>query len=133
MNRMKRVRSYVVPILTLMFFLFGFLFAPNDPAATNIRSKFLGGCAEHPFGTDNLGRCELSRILEGGKTTLGIVMAGSAIVVVLGIFFGILLANTTGGLPHHLHRDLGQQHSYHAGRPDRLSRAPDDQTGQDPR
>ena len=62
--------------------------------ATNIRGKYLSSSAEYPFGTDDFGRCEFSRILEGGKITLGIVLVGSAIVILLGIFFGILLAKT---------------------------------------
>lgn len=78
----------------LLFFLFGSFFAPNDPTAANIRDKFLSSSTEYPFGTDDFGRCEFSRILEGGKTTLGIVLTGSAIVIILGIFFGILLAKT---------------------------------------
>ena len=53
------------------------------PAAQNIRLE-----------QDDFGRCEFSRILEGGKTTLGIVLVGSAIVILLGILFGILLAKT---------------------------------------
>ena len=94
MTRIKRILSYGLPIAVLLLCLLGFLFAPSDPAATNIRGKFLSGSPEYPFGTDELGRCEFSRILEGGRTTLGIVLTGSAIVVVLGIFFGILLART---------------------------------------
>ena len=78
----------------LLFFLFGSFFAPHDPTATNIRGKYLSSSAEYPFGTDDFGRCEFSRILEGGKITLGIVLVGSAIVILLGIFFGILLAKT---------------------------------------
>ena len=94
MKRKKHIFSYVLPVLVLLFFLFGFLFAPHHPTAANIRDKYLPVSAEYPFGTDNFGRCEFSRILEGRKTTLGIVLAGSAIVIVLGIFFGILLAKT---------------------------------------
>ncbi len=94
MSRVKHILSYAIPIAVLLFFLFGSLFAPHDPTATNIRGKFLTSSAEYPFGTDDFGRCEFSRILEGGKTTLGIVLVGSAIVIVLGILFGILLAKT---------------------------------------
>ena len=94
MKRAKHILSYSIPILVLLFFLFGSFFAPNDPTATNIRDKFLSSSTEYPFGTDNFGRCEFSRILEGGKTTLGIVLTGSAIVIILGVFFGILLAKT---------------------------------------
>lgn len=82
------------PDCILLFFLFGSFFAPHDPTATNIRGKYLSSSAEYPFGTDDFGRCEFSRILEGGKITLGIVLVGSAIVILLGIFFGILLAKT---------------------------------------
>lgn len=94
MNRKKRPLAYVIPILILSFFLFGFLFAPHPPTATNIQNKYLTISRDYPLGTDSFGRCEFSRILEGGKTTLGIVLVGSSIVILLGIFFGILLANT---------------------------------------
>ena len=97
MSRVKHILSYAIPIAVLLFFLFGSLFAPHDPTATNIRGKFLTSSAEYPFGTDDFGRCEFSRILEGGKTTLGIVLVGS-----------------------------GEQHSHHAGGPDRLSYPADD-------
>ena len=79
MSRTKLILSYAIPIVILLFFLFGSFFAPHDPTATNIRDKYLSSSAEYPFGTDDFGRCEFSRILEGGKTTLGIVLVGSAI------------------------------------------------------
>lgn len=94
MKRITHALPYTVPAIILLMCLLGFLFAPHSPQSTNIRNKFLLGSPQYPFGTDDLGRCELSRILEGGKITLGIVMLGSAIVIVLGIFFGILLAKT---------------------------------------
>lgn len=89
MSRTKHILSYSIPIVILLFFLFGSFFAPHDPTATNIRGKYLSSSAEYPFGTDDFGRCEFSRILEGGKITLGIVLVGSAIVILLGIVFGI--------------------------------------------
>lgn len=55
------------PDCNIAIFLFGSFFAPHDPTATNIRGKYLSSSAEYPFGTDNFGRCEFSRILEGGK------------------------------------------------------------------
>ena len=94
MKRVRHILSYGIPIVVLLMFLFGFLFAPHNPKATNIRNKFLPNSIEYPFGTDEFGRCEFSRILEGGMTTLGIVLVGSLIVIGLGIFFGILLAKT---------------------------------------
>lgn len=96
MNRTKHILCYAILISVLLFLLLGSFFAPHDPAATNIRDRFLSSSVEYPCGTDDFGRCEFSRLLEGGKTTLGIVLIGSSIVVVFGIFFGILLGNTGG-------------------------------------
>lgn len=90
----KRVIAFLIPGVVLLFLLFGFLFTPNDPQHTDIRSRFLPSSREYPFGTDDLGRCVFSRIMEGGKVTLGIVLAGSLIVLLLGTVFGILLAKT---------------------------------------
>ena len=90
MSRTKHILSYSIPIVILLFFLFGSFFAPHDPTATNIRGKYLSSSAEYPFGTDDFGRCEFSRILEGGKITLGIVLVGSAIVILLGIVLSLI-------------------------------------------
>lgn len=94
MTRTKKISAYLLPGLVPLLCLFGFLFKPNNPQSTNIRAKYLPCSLKYPFGTDNLGRCEFSRILEGGKTTLGIVLIGSIFVMVLGIIFGMLLTRT---------------------------------------
>jgi peptide/nickel transport system permease protein len=96
MTRLKSILSFALPVMILLFLAFGFLAEPNSPAKTNIRAKYAESSAEYPLGTDNLGRCELSRLLEGGKTTLGIVLAGSGIVLVLGIALGLLFTRTGG-------------------------------------
>ena len=67
MSRTKHILSYAIPIVILLFFLFGSFFAPHDPTATNIRDKYLPSSAEYPFGTDDFGRCEFSRSLKEGK------------------------------------------------------------------
>ena len=56
MRRTKHILSYAIPIVILLFFLFGSFFAPHDPTATNIRDKYLSSSAEYPFGTDDFGR-----------------------------------------------------------------------------
>lgn len=89
--------SYAVPVLLLLLMAFGFLFEPNSPTKTNILNKFQPASALYPFGTDDLGRCVFSRMLEGGRVTLGIVLLGAAIVLVLGIPLGMLFARTRGG------------------------------------
>ena len=46
--------------------------APNDPYETNIINKFAGYSMEYPLGTDQLGRCVLSRMIYGIRPTLGL-------------------------------------------------------------
>lgn len=45
--------------------------APHDPYETVILNKFSGFSLEYPLGTDNLGRCMLSRMIYGIRPTLG--------------------------------------------------------------
>ena len=81
----------ILPLLVLCGCAFGFLLAPNDPDLVDLTKKFLSPCSEFPLGTDNLGRCVLSRLLYGGRTTLGIVLVGSVTVSVLGTLAGLLM------------------------------------------
>lgn len=73
------------------FCFLGFLIAPHDPEAMDIVNKYAPFSAEFPLGTDQFGRCELSRLLYGGYVTLGIVLLGGGIVLVLGTLIGLWL------------------------------------------
>lgn len=96
MKKIGRALAFIIPIGILALFALGFLFEPNSPVKTNILGKYASASAQYPFGTDALGRCVFSRIMEGGKITLGIVLGGSSIVLVLGVAFGMLFARTKG-------------------------------------
>ena len=58
----------ILPLLVLCGCAFGFLLAPNDPDLVDLTKKFLSPCSEFPLGTDNLGRCVLSRLLYGSRS-----------------------------------------------------------------
>lgn len=92
MKKIGRVLSMIIPILVIMFFFIGYLFAPNNPMESNLLTRFQEPCTKYPFGTDQLGRCILSRILYGGWTTLGIVLGGSAVVFGLGTVIGMVIS-----------------------------------------
>ena len=51
---------------------------------------------EHPFGTDHLGRDLLSRMMIGGRYTLGLSFLATVLAIFFGVFFGIL-AGYKGG------------------------------------
>ena len=68
--------------------------APYDPVATS-RATFLPPSFAYPFGTDNLGRDQLSRVLYGSRISLyvgfvsvAIGTAGGTLVGLVSAFFG---------------------------------------------
>lgn len=91
MKRARVMLSIAVPVFIIIFCAIGFTFAPNDPNHVDLTKKFLMPCNDYPFGTDHMGRCIFSRILYGGRTTLGIVLIGSSIVIISGTLIGMLL------------------------------------------
>lgn len=95
MKKLYGTLSVVIPLVIILFCFLGFLVAPNDPDVTNVMNKYQSASLTYPFGTDNMGRCEFSRILAGGLVTIGIVLAGSFIVALLGSMTGLLLGQST--------------------------------------
>ncbi len=71
--------------------------APYDPATQNLGNRLAFPSAEHWFGTDELGRDILSRILYGGRVTLGMVIAVVVLVAPIGLAVGCI-AGYFGGI-----------------------------------
>jgi len=71
--------------------------APYDPATQNLGNRLAFPSAEHWFGTDELGRDILSRILYGGRVTLGMVIAVVVLVAPIGLAIGCI-AGYFGGI-----------------------------------
>ena len=93
---------YIVGAVLIAYLLFVCvacpLLAPHDPVKVNMSASLKAPCAEYPFGTDRLGRCILSRIMEGGKYSL---LATCAVVIVTmtgGSLLGMLAAYYGGKL-----------------------------------
>lgn len=73
------VASLLAPYLT-----------PNDPNATNSAAIYAAPSAQYPFGTDQLGRCVLSRVLMGARTSIFSAVALVVISFVVGTALGVL-------------------------------------------
>ncbi|MEU3888745.1 ABC transporter permease subunit [Streptomyces sp. NPDC029041] len=77
----------------------------RDPLALDTLARLQAPSAEHPFGTDALGRDVLARISHGAVTTLGTALAVSAAALVAGLLLGLLprlsgpLADTLSAVP----------------------------------
>ena len=64
--------------------------APNDPYETNILNKFASYSLQYPLGTDQLGRCVLSRMIYGIRPTLGLAVLTMLGTIGLGALMGLL-------------------------------------------
>lgn len=76
-------------LLMVAVAIFGPLFAPHSP------SKFVGvplsgPSSNAPLGTDYLGDDVLSRLLNGGRTVVGLAVAATAFGVLLGVLVGLI-------------------------------------------
>ncbi|MEU3223979.1 dipeptide/oligopeptide/nickel ABC transporter permease/ATP-binding protein [Streptomyces sp. NPDC006976] len=72
------------------------LIAPQDPDASSLGEAFAGTSGAHPLGMDSAGRDILSRVLYGGRNTLGGALLALAVALVLGVPSG-LFAGYRGG------------------------------------
>ncbi|GAA3441420.1 dipeptide/oligopeptide/nickel ABC transporter permease/ATP-binding protein [Planomonospora venezuelensis] len=70
--------------------------SPQDPDVSNLRDAFGGPAAGHPLGFDSAGRDILTRLLHGGRNTLGGAVIALAVALALGVPSG-LLAGYRGG------------------------------------
>jgi len=66
------------------------LAAPWDPTAIDVRNKFAAWSLAHPLGTDQLGRDVLSRLIWGGRATLGFSLLTMGITLFIGSGLGIV-------------------------------------------
>lgn len=93
-------RGFLIAVLLLAVVVFVAAFpglvAPYDPLATNPGAAYQGPSWAHPFGTDQLGRDLLSRVIYGARYSLTLGLAASAIGAVGGIVIGLLAGYARG-------------------------------------
>jgi peptide/nickel transport system permease protein len=71
------------------------LLAPHDPNVGDLAQRvlspsLLGGPADHPLGTDQLGRDILSRLLYGARVSLVVGLSAVALAGTLGVVLGLI-------------------------------------------
>ena len=71
--------------------------APYDPGVQDLAHRLARPSPEHRLGTDELGRDILSRLLFGGRITLGMVVAVVLLVAPVGLLVGCV-AGYAGGV-----------------------------------
>ncbi|GAB6155838.1 ABC transporter permease [Desulfosporosinus burensis] len=86
------VYSAAVVLIIILIALMAPLIMPHDPTAVSLTEKVKPPSFQYPCGTDPLGRCVLSRIIQGTRTSL----VAAAIIVAISGIGGVLLGLISG-------------------------------------
>jgi len=78
------------------------IFAPflgrYDPLEPDYRARYAPVSAQHPLGTDGLGRDVLARSLAGGRVSLVVALSATILTVLIGGTLGVVAAGVGGTL-----------------------------------
>jgi peptide/nickel transport system permease protein len=94
-NLLKRPQALIGLVLIAAMLLAALLtpaLAPHDPEHVDLTKKYLSASSEYPLGADQLGRCELSRLLYGARYSLAISLPILCVLAVIGLALGTLSA-----------------------------------------
>jgi peptide/nickel transport system permease protein len=93
-TRFRKHRLAVGASLLLLLIVLGITFGPLlwtiSPEYIDIVAAYSGMTAQHPFGTDNLGRDTLARVIFGGRVSLAIGVTAMLIGMTIGTLIGLL-------------------------------------------
>ena len=92
-ERMRKNRLAMVGVGLLAVFALAALvapwIAPHDPAQLSLGARLLPPSAGHWFGTDELGRDVLSRVLYGARVSLTVAVAVVGVSLTVGLVLGM--------------------------------------------
>lgn len=80
--------SFGVIFVIALFAIFAPILSPYDYETTNLKATNLAPCAEHWFGTDQLGRDLWARVWVGARVSLTIGLGGAIAPQLVGILIG---------------------------------------------
>jgi len=87
-----------ITLMWVFFAIFGDLVAPYNPLGTptDVLNRLKPPSAEHWFGTDELGRDVLSRVIAGARQVLTVALAATVLGTVFGTAIGLLVGYMGG-------------------------------------
>ncbi len=98
------VISSLLLILIVLLTVFAHVVSPRDPQATAVTARFVPPSVEYLFGTDNLGRDVLARVLYGGRPILLTGFTSVLIALGIGLAIGTISAYRGGWVDNLLMR-----------------------------
>jgi oligopeptide transport system permease protein len=110
-RRLARNRAAVASAWLLAFVVLACFAAPwwqglPDPAAQDLRLGAALPTVAHPFGTDELGRDLLARVLHGGRISLLVGLVGTLVSLLVGVSWGAVAGYAGGKLDEFMMRTV---------------------------
>jgi peptide/nickel transport system permease protein len=97
---LRRNRPALFGAIIIFVFVFVAIFAdqlaPYPPNRITLSQRFIPPNLEHPFGTDNLGRDILSRVIYGARVSLWVGVLTVGLAMIIGIPAGLLAGYMRG-------------------------------------
>lgn len=92
--RSQKTAAVCLIILAVLFLLsiMAPWIAPHDPVQVNLAIKLQSPSWDYPLGTDQLGRCNLSRLLYGSRISLGF----ASLIFISSLLIGLLIGTFAG-------------------------------------
>jgi peptide/nickel transport system permease protein len=87
--------GFAIVVLVLGVALLGPVLSPHSATST-VGAPLQGPSGAFPFGTDELGRDVLSRVLHGGLSLLGLALASTALAYLIGLTIGLVAGYSRG-------------------------------------
>ncbi|EHQ91116.1 ABC-type dipeptide/oligopeptide/nickel transport system, permease component [Desulfosporosinus youngiae DSM 17734] len=102
LRKFKKQKLAMLGLGIISIFILAGIFAPyvspHNPYEVDLTAKLLKPCLEFPLGTDQLGRCILSRLIYGIRTSLTTAIMATALMLAIGVPLGILAGYGGGWL-----------------------------------
>ena len=94
--RKSALVGLAIVVLLVLMAVFADLIAPYDPTGTDWGAVRGAPTLAHPFGSDEVGRDVLARIIYGARASLGAGLVSVALAVALGLPLGLLAGYADG-------------------------------------
>lgn len=94
LNECRKNKSFMIGLIILVSIIlvaiFAEVIAPYEFDQQNVGPRYTAPCAEYLFGTDQLGRDMLSRVIYGSRPALWVAFLGGTLQLAIGVVVGLL-------------------------------------------
>lgn len=94
-NHMALISFWILVFMAIFCFVGPFI-SPYDHRDNDLEQTLMSPHLQHPFGTDDLGRDQLTRVMVGGRVSLGVGVIATAVSLLIGVTYGATAAYVGG-------------------------------------